>query len=123
MMDSSAESSNSKGTKGFSVNLAILDCNQAARHIEDTRGTRRLFNAVESIPRVTRKEKWALNWIRRGARLKEVYVGQPSWMPHIEVPEIAYYRFWLLICFAVFLVFRFLLLNLGWLLLVLAYPL
>lgn len=34
-------------------------------YIKDTSEKNRLFNAVESIPCVTKKAKWALKWIER----------------------------------------------------------
>lgn len=34
-------------------------------YIKDSNEKNRLFNAVENIPCVARKAKWALNWIRR----------------------------------------------------------
>jgi hypothetical protein len=34
-------------------------------YIKDPKEKHRLFNAIENIPCVARKAKWALNWIRR----------------------------------------------------------
>ena len=34
-------------------------------YIRDSREKHRLFNAVENIPCVAQKAKWALNWIQR----------------------------------------------------------
>lgn len=34
-------------------------------YIKDSREKNRLFNAIEIIPCVAKKAKWALNWIQR----------------------------------------------------------
>ncbi|KAI3880351.1 hypothetical protein MKW92_044156 [Papaver armeniacum] len=44
-------------------------------YIKDSREKHRLFNAVENIPCVTRKAKWALNWIQSGRSFPERLVA------------------------------------------------
>lgn len=38
-------------------------------YVKDSKEKNRLFNAIENIPCVARKAKWALNWINRSSLL------------------------------------------------------
>ncbi|GMN46579.1 hypothetical protein TIFTF001_015757 [Ficus carica] len=54
---------------------ALAECLLLETYIKDSREKHRLFNAIENIPCITKKAKWALDWIKSSTSFAERLVA------------------------------------------------